>query len=103
MGKIKIEVKNLYGWKKVIGLIGQRSPETIFFRTRYGIHTFGVKFPIDVLILNSNMQVEVLKKNLKQNKIFLWNPRFDLVLELPNGYIREKKIEKGDRIDIKFL
>lgn len=103
MGKIKIEIKNLNGWKKVIGLIGKRSPETIFFRTRFGIHTFGVKFPIDVLILNSDMQVELVKKNLKPSNIFLWNPKFDLVLELPSGYIKEKEIKKGDRIEIKFL
>jgi len=39
---------------RTIGLIGHDNPEPIMFYTKFGIHTFGLKFPIDVLILDKN-------------------------------------------------
>ena len=81
-----------------IGLIGKKKPETIMFYTRFGIHTFGMKFPIDVLILDEDDKVVKLVENLKPNKIFFWPPKFKKVLELPSGFIKNNKIEIGGKI-----
>ncbi len=72
----------------------------VLFRTRFGIHTFGMRFPIDVLVLDSKNVVVVLKKQLNPNRIFIWNPRFDTVIELPEGEIEKLKIQKGSAIKI---
>ncbi len=86
--------------EKSKGLLGEKSPFAIFFQTRWGIHTFGMAFPIDVLILNEANSIVALKKHLKTNHIFLWNPRYKKVLELPSGTIQKEKLEKGTKITL---
>ena len=87
---------------KVKGLIGMDKPQSIFFQTRWGIHTFGVRFPIDVVILDNKQTVVVIKQHLKPNRIFLWNPKYKNVLELPKGTIEKEKIKIGKNIKILF-
>lgn len=95
------EARNLK--EKVIGLIGKDKPLSFMIRTRFGIHTCGLKFPIDVLILDKENKVVFLKKNLMPWKIFLWNPMYDKVLELPLGAIDKKKIKINDAVGIKTV
>ncbi len=85
---------------KSLGLLGKATPEAIIFHTRFGIHTFLLQFPIDVIILNANGQIVALKKSLKANRIFVWNPQFETVIELPEGLIEKSKTEKGDLIEV---
>lgn len=87
-------------WAKIQGLIGKTQPESIFFQTRWGIHTFGLKFPIDVVILDDNYIVKNMKQNLRPNSLFFWNPKYKNVLELPHGTIQEKKIRLHNTIKI---
>ena len=89
--------------EKMRGLIGKEQPSAILIKTHYGIHTFGVKFPIDVLILNNEKKVVSMKKNLKPNRIFLWNPMHEKVLELPAGTIEKEQIKINIPIDISIL
>ena len=86
--------------EKMIGLIGKEKPIPFLMKTRFGIHTFGLKFPIDVLVLNKNNRVVSLKKSLKPNRIFLWNPLCNKVLELPEGTIDEKHIKPQEIIKL---
>lgn len=85
------EAKNLK--EKIQGLIGKDKAQTIMIKTHFGIHTFGLKFPIDVLILNNENKVVSMKENLKPNRIFLWNPIYERVIELPSGTIEKKAIK----------
>lgn len=92
---IKIYAKKAANLKeKIQGLIGKDKPYALTINTRFGIHTFGLKFPIDVLILNNKNKVVSIKKKLKPNRIFLWNPMYKKVVELPAGTI-EKKTNKN--------
>lgn len=86
---------------KIRGLIGKKKPEALFLQTRFGIHTFGVKFPIDVVVVDSKNIVVKLKQNLKPNRIFLWNPRFCRVLELPEGTIQKKELSLGSMVELR--
>lgn len=95
------EAKNLK--EKIIGLIGKNKPEPLMIRTRFGIHTFGLKFPIDVLILNKNNKAVKVRTSLKPNRIFLWNPMYKKVLELPAGTIGKKGIKIRDNINLKLI
>ena len=97
-----INTLKLTGIKKALGLIGSKI-KPVFFQTRFGIHTFFVKYPIDALILDQNFKVVRFKTNLKPNRIFIWNPRFYNVVELPEGYITKNKIKIGSKIQIKYL
>jgi uncharacterized protein len=100
---IKLSVRRAKNLKeKIQGLIGENNPHTLMIRTRFGIHTFGVKFPIDVLILNKKNQAVSMKEGLKPNRIFLWNPLYEKVLELPAGTIKKHGIKMHDLIDLEF-
>ncbi len=89
--------------EKIIGLIGQEKSHSLFIKTHFGIHTFGLKFPIDVLILNNENRVVSLKKNLKPKRIFVWNPIYEKVVELPEGTIEKKRIIMHDTINLKLI
>ena len=86
--------------EKSIGLIGRNSPDAIFFKTRFGIHTFFMKFKIDIVILDKQNRVVAFKKNLKPNRVFVWNPYFDKVLELPEGFTNSNKITLGTKVNL---
>lgn len=95
---IKLKVTRLKSFReKVLGLIGKKEITPVMFETRWGIHTFGMKVPIDVLVLD-NTKVVALKESLKPNRIFLWNPRYKIVLELPKGTLKKLQIKKGSRL-----
>lgn len=89
--------------EKSIGLIGKSKPHPLFITTRFGIHTFGVRFPIDVVILNGENKVVTVKQGLKPCRFFFWNIKYDKVLELPFGTIQSKKIKPGICIGINKL
>lgn len=94
------KAKNLK--EKIQGLIGKNKPIALMIKTHFGIHTFGLKFPIDVLILNNDNKVVSMKKNLKPNRIFFWNPMYEKVIELPHGTIEKEKIKINMPIDIRI-
>ena len=100
MAKIIIKVKILKSLReRVRGLLFFRKPFPVFIETRFGIHTFGLSFPIDVLVLDEANKVTTTKR-LKQNRIFLWSPKFNKILELPSGTIEGKNIKLGDQIQL---
>lgn len=99
MIKLKVKDKNTF-FSKSIGLIGKTQPENIYFQTRFGIHTFGMNYPMDIIILDSNNKVRTLKKSLKPNRIFVWNPSYNNVIELKEHTIRIMKIKINDSIDL---
>lgn len=100
----KLKVHKAKNWfEKVQGLIGSKEAKNFLLQTRFGIHTIGLKFPIDVLILDKNHHVKVIKHNLKPNNMFLWHPKYDIVVELPKGEIVQNKIELDDKLELEFV
>jgi len=97
---MKIVVRNTRGFSKMKGLIGQTNPEAILITTRFGIHTFGLRFPIDLAVLDDAGVVQTIRKGFQPNGIFLWSPRFNRILELPAGTLEKKKIKKGIEITL---
>lgn len=85
---------------KSIGLLGTSIPEVVYFTTHWGIHTFGMRYPIDVVILDKNNFVKALKENLKPNRFFFWSPIFQHVLELPLGYIKKHNLRLNSLIKL---
>lgn len=72
----------------------------MFFETRFGIHTFFLKKPIDILVLNNNYYAVNTKSTLLPNRFFFYPPKYRYVLELPEGYIKEKGIKLDDKINL---
>ena len=100
---MKIKVKLLKSIReKTFGLLLFDSIQPVLFKTRFGIHTFGMNFPIDVIIINKDNVVARIKENLLPNRIFVWPPQFNKVIELPANYIRKQNIKIGDKLELDF-
>ena len=82
----------------LFGLLRKSNPRSLLFKTRLGIHTFGLKEPIDVIILDKNARVVKLCENLKPNCFFFWNFKYNLVVELPKETIRKSKTKVLDKL-----
>ncbi len=82
--------------EKSKGMLAFNTPTAVFFETRWGIHTFGMKYAIDVVVLNKGKQIVAIKKNLTTRRCFFWNPRYKLVLEFPAG----TEAKEGDYLEI---
>lgn len=95
-GKILRGVK-----EKSIGLLNAKKAYPVYFETRWGIHTFGMKFPIDVVILDANNSVVRMKKNLQPNTIYFWLPTYKKVLELPTGWLTQHNVTLGNTISVR--
>jgi uncharacterized membrane protein (UPF0127 family) len=100
--KEKLISSNLKVVKSIIdltfGLLLKSNPRSLLFNTRFGIHTFGLKSPIDVIILADNFRVVKMSKNLKPNCLFFWNPKYSIVLELPANSIEKSRTMLSDKL-----
>lgn len=82
------------------GLMGKEKAYPIYFRTRFGVHTFFMKFPIDVIIFDDQEKVVKLEEHLSPNKFLFWNLKYNHVVELPGGTIKRKNISLGEKINL---
>lgn len=97
---MKLKAQKLSSFfQKAQGVIGRQKITPVYFETRFGIHTFGVRQEIDVVILNDSKEV-VTFKSVKPNRFYFWNPIYKKVLELPMGSIKKLKIIKKTKITI---
>lgn len=84
---------------KSLGLLDKKNPRSLLFKTRFGIHTFFLKAPIDILILDAQNTVAVAK-TIKPNRFFLYNPIHSTAIELQQGTISKSKTRAGDILKI---
>lgn len=83
------------------GLLGRKSLEPgqgMMLRPCKGIHTFFMKFPIDVVFLDKENQLIGLYKNLPPNRMTSIYSNAHAVLELPSGTLDEYTVI-GSRIE----
>jgi uncharacterized membrane protein (UPF0127 family) len=86
------------------GLIGRDTiavGEALWIKPCNSIHTFLMRFPIDVIFLNRNNMVIAFKKNLQPNRLTRLYFKAVSVLELPAGAIDATDTEIGDKIEFK--
>lgn len=86
---------------RALGLLRKSNPKTLIFQTRFGLHTFLLKEPIDVIVLNNENIAVKLQKDLKPNNLIFWNPKYSLCIELPKNSLKNSKTEIGDKISYK--
>jgi len=65
-----------------------------------GVHTFAMKFPIDVLYLDSRKCVVHLEQDLRPWRMGKVSLQASSVLELPGGTLRPSATAIGDEIEI---
>ncbi len=69
-----------------------------------GIHTFFVRFPMDVAYLSPDLRVVALRQGMTPFRV--WLPRMKdavLALELPAGRLAETNTQVGDQLTVTLL
>jgi len=90
---------NLFSRAK--GLLGKKELKigaALILKPCNSIHTFFMRFPIDVLFLDKNNLVIETKSNLKPFRFTRLYFNSALVIELPAGTISSTLTAKGDRL-----
>jgi hypothetical protein len=65
-----------------------------------GVHTFAMRFPIDVIYLSGDKVVVHMEENLKPWRVAPVRMRAASVLELPGSTLNASRTEVGDVIEI---
>jgi hypothetical protein len=90
-------------WKRMIGLLGRShlaEGEGLLIDRCYGIHTFGMRFAIDILFLDKDLRVMKPVKELPPSRTCVVRKAV-YALELPVGAIERSHTEAGDQIQIR--
>ena len=89
------------GAKRRKGLLGRqelRAGEGLWIRPCEAVHTFGMRFPIDLVYLDCKLRVKKVRSGMRP-----WRHSACLtahsVLELASGTIQETQTKPGDRIE----
>lgn len=88
---------------RLIGLLGRRSlkPDSgVWIVPANSIHTIGMMFPFDLVMIDKNFRVVSLKELVKPFRIVLPKLRAESVLELPAHTIFRSRTEVGDELVI---
>lgn len=95
----RLEVANT-AWKRAVGLVGRLRFEPgqgLWLSPCNGIHTFGMRFPIDVAFLDSEGRAIKLVFGLRPWRTCGPVPGARTVLELPVGVLQAQGFEVGRR------
>ncbi len=88
---------------RMVGLLGKRglgAGEGLWIKPSSGVHTVGMKFPIDVIGLDSKLRVIKLWEDLVPWRLTSLSFRMRSVVELPAGAIRAGQVQLGDTLKI---
>jgi len=94
--------KSLYS--RIKGLIAREAllrQEALVINRCNSIHTFFMRFPIDVLFVDKKNKIVGIGLNIKPWRLspIYWKAKF--VVEFPAGVLLESKTQKGD--ELKFV
>jgi uncharacterized membrane protein (UPF0127 family) len=92
-------------WTRFRGLMATdasrfRRGQGLWISPSHGVHTFAMRFPIDVVYLDREHIVVHVEEELKPWRLAAVRIQTTSVLELPMGMIRESKTALGDQVDI---
>ncbi len=89
--------------KRLVGLLSERElghGHGLWLIPCKSIHTIGMRFPIDVVFLDSNNRVQKLASSLKPYRLCRSAKGTQSVLELPTGTIVSTGLRHGDQIHV---
>jgi uncharacterized membrane protein (UPF0127 family) len=92
-------------WTRLVGLMGTRRDQFRFGNGLWivpchGVHTFAMRFPIDVIYLDREQHVHHIEENVKPWRITPVHIDCVSVLELPAHTVWNTATELGDRLEI---
>lgn len=88
-------------WTRLLGLFGRREPksgEGLLIVPSRGVHMYGMRYALDVLLLDATGTVLACYPDLSPGERTPLHPRVHLALELPVGRIGLSGTREGDRL-----
>src|SRR5579863_2522679 len=93
-------------WSRLRGLLGTSEDDFrngcgLWIRPCHGVHTLGMRFPVDVVYLDRDAIVVHLEPNLRPWRLAPVRLQATSVLELPTHTVAQTETALGDRIEIR--
>jgi len=90
---------------RLVGLLGKarswaESGGGLWIVPSQGVHTFGMRFPIDVIFLDAARRVIDVQDHLRPFRISRLRLNAHSVLEVPPGTIEKSRTRAGDELEI---
>ena len=88
---------------RLVGLLRRQSlgpEEALWLIPSKGVHTIGMKFPIDVIFLDQNNKVIATICDMAPRRLSSLRLSARSVLELPRGVVNKSSTTVGDQIEI---
>lgn len=85
--------------KGLLKHMGLNEGEGLWIVPCEGVHTFFMKFPIDVVFIDKKRVVTKLRPNMVKSRIAL-SLRAHSTIELPVGMIQKTKTSVGDQLEL---
>ena len=89
-------------WKRLVGLLGRKGlcrGEALVIRPCSGIHTFFMRFPIDVIFLDRDSRVRKVIRGMQPFRLSSLVLGAREAVELPSGVVASTRTEAGDLIE----
>ena len=92
-------------WSRLVGLLGTAAGEFtkgtgLWIEPSHGVHTLGMRFPIDVIYLSGDKRVVHMERSLRPWRIAPVSMQTASVLELPGSTLERTGTAVGDEIEI---
>lgn len=90
------------GLSRIVGLLGEREltrGDGLLIVPSQGVHTWGMLFPIDVVVLDREWTVLAMRGRMRQFRMTRVFWRAAAVLELPAGMLEESSTSVGDTLN----
>ena len=88
-------------WARLRGLLGRRSLETgdgLWLVPSQGVHTFGMRFPIDAIYLDRQDRVVAVEQDLSPFRVGPFRRAAASVIELPIRSVLASQTQEGDQL-----
>jgi uncharacterized membrane protein (UPF0127 family) len=90
-------------WTRMKGLLGRESLEddqALWITKCSSVHTFFMKFPIDLIFVDRQLVVKRVFKNVKPARIVWAVFSADSVLELKAGFLEKNPLVEGEQLHV---
>jgi uncharacterized membrane protein (UPF0127 family) len=94
-----VVARNFY--TRLMGLMGEKSMDSgaaLWITRCNSIHTFFMRFPIDVLFVDQNMIVQAKYESLHPWRMTRMIWKASSVIEMPAGTLKIKPVDVGDQL-----
>lgn len=90
-------------WKRMKGLLGREGLEdhrALWIKPCSSIHTYFMKFSIDVAFVDRDLKVTRVCQDIKPGKLVFSPLRTHSVFEFNSGNLKQQAIEVGDQLHV---